>query len=129
MSYVFSWEVPERVGYFDLGEVYSLEDASDLKVQMLELLERSTMPLHIMFDICTLKHFPMRMNAETWEMAEWMRHPKLGWLIIINSSTNPMAHFLVSAVGKAVGVKTRFVKSREDAHTTVIRMDQSVSAA
>ena len=129
MSYMFLWEVPERVGYFDLGEVYSLEDANLLNDQMLEMLNHTTRPLHIMFDIGTLKRFPMRMNAETWEMAEWMRHPNLGWLIIINKNTNPMAHFMVSAVGKTIGVKTRFVKSRDEAHETVFRMDQSLSAA
>ena len=129
MSYMFLWEVPERVGYFDLGEVYSLEDANLLNDQMLQMLNRAAMPLHIMFDIGTLKRFPMRMNAETWEMAEWMRHPKLGWLIVINKNTNPMAHFMVSAVGKTIGVKTRFVKSRDEAHEIVFRMDQSLSAA
>ncbi len=129
MSYTFSWEVPCRVGYFDLGQVYSLEDADHLKVQMLEMLEQSTEPLHIMIDICALKQFPLRMNAETWAMAEWMRHPKLGWLLIINKETNPMAHFLVSAVGKTIGVKTRFVKSHEEAHETIVRLDLSLSAA
>ena len=128
MAYVFKWEVPDRVGYFDLGEVYSLEDANHLKVQMLEMLEHSTLPLHIMFDISTLKHFPMRMNADIWAMAEWMRHPKLGWLIVISKTTNPMANFMVSAVGKAVGVKTRFVKLREEALESLIRMDLSLSA-
>ena len=129
MTYTFSWEVPDRVGYFDLGEIYSLEDASRLKVQMLEMLGHSVMPLHIMIDICTLKHFPMRMNSETWALAEWLRYPNLGWLIIINKGTNPMANFMVSAVGKAIGVKTRFVKSREEAHDIIFRMDLSLSAA
>ncbi len=129
MAYTFAWEVPDRVGYFDLGESYSLEDANRLRVQMLEMLEHSTQPLHVMINICELKQFPMRMNAETWAMAEWMRHPKLGWLLVINKDANPMAHFLVSAVGKTIGVKTRFVKSREDAHETVFRMDLSLSAA
>jgi len=128
MTYVFRWEVPDRVGCFDLGETYSLEDANLLKVQMLEMLAHSTLPLHILFDIGSLKHFPMRMNSETWAMAEWMRHPKLGWLIVINRDINPMANFMVSAVGKAIGVKTRFVKSREEALETVIRMDLSLSA-
>jgi len=129
MTYTFSWEVPDRVGFFDFGETYSLEDADHLKVKMLEMLEHSTQPLHIMIDIGALKHFPMRMNAETWAMAEWMRHPKLGWMLIINNTTNPMANFMVSVVGKAVGVKTRFVKSREEAHETIFRMDLSLPAA
>ena len=128
MSYVFKWQVPDRVVYFDLGETYSLEDANHLKVQMLEMLGHSTMTLHIMFDISTLKNFPKRMNAETWAMAEWMRHPKLGWLLVINKDTNPMANFMVSAVGKAIGVKTRFVKSRDEALATVVRIDLSLSA-
>ena len=129
MTYTFSWEVPDRVGFFDFSETYSLEDADHLKVKMLEMLEHSTQPLHIMIDIGALKHFPMRMNAETWAMAEWMRHPKLGWMLIINNTTNPMANFMVSVVGKAVGVKTRFVKSREEAHETIFRMDLSLPAA
>jgi hypothetical protein len=129
MSYTFTWEVPNRVGCFDLGEVYSLEDATHLKVQMLEMLEQATQPLHIMIEIGKLKKFPMRMNSETWAMAEWMRHPQLGWLIVINNDTNPMAHFMVSAVGKAIGVKTRFVKSHEEARETILRIDLSLPAA
>ena len=128
MTYVFEWGVPDRVGCFDLGEIYSLEDANHLKVQMLEMLEHATLPLHIMFDISTLKQFPKRMNAETWAMAEWMRHPKLGWLIVINKDTNPMANFLVSAVGKTIGVKTRFVKSPEEALEILARTDMTLSA-
>lgn len=129
MACEFRWEVPERVGIYDLGETYSLEDADHLKLQMLEMLGHASQPVHIMFDICTLKHFPMRMNSETWSMAEWMRHPKLGWLIIVNNGINPMANFMVTAVGKAIGVKTRFVKTREEAMEILLRIDQTLKAA
>jgi len=126
MSYTFSWEVPDRVGYFDFGETYSLEDADHLNTQLLEMLNRSSQPLHVMVDITVLEHFPLRMNENIWAMAGWMRHSKLGWLFIINQGRNPMANLLVSAVGKTIGVKTRFVKSREEAHEAVIRLDLSL---
>lgn len=129
MPYAFTWEIADRVGYFDLGETYSLDDANQLKTQMLTLLENATHPLHIIIDICILKQYPMRMDANTWAMAEWMRHPKLGWLILIDKGSNPMAHFLVTAVGKSVGVKTRFVKSREEARESVCRLDLTLPTA
>jgi len=129
MACEFKWEIPERVGIYDLGEIYSFEDAIQLKSQMLNLLEHSALPLHIMIDICQLKEFPKRMNAETWAMAEWMRHSKLGWLIIINNGINPMANFLVTSVGKVIGVNTRFVKTHEEAMEILLRMDQTLKAA
>jgi len=128
MSYSFNWEILDRVGYFTMGETYSMEDAGHLNSQILEMLEHSRQPFHIMIDIANLRHYPMRMNEETWAMAAWLRHERLGWLIIINSGTNPMANFMVSVVGKTIGVKTRFVKSREEAIDTLHRMDLTLQA-
>jgi len=129
MSYSFNWEVPDRVGYFSFGETYSMEDAAHLNSQILEMLDHSTQSLHIMIDIANLKHYPIRMNEETWSMTTWLRHQRLGWLIIINQGTNPMANFMVSTVGKTIGVKTRFVKTPEEAIETLHRMDLTLSAA
>ncbi len=129
MSYTFDWLIPNRVVNFGLGETYTIEDAGHLNTQMLELLNQSTQPLHMLVDLTILRHYPLRITEEVWSITQCLRHAKMGWMLVINNGANPMAHFIASVVSKTTGVKMRFVKSREEALETLHRMDLSLQAA
>ena len=129
MSYTFDWQVPDRVVLFTLGETYTLEDAGLLNKQMLELLNKSEHPLHMMVDLNGMRHYPKRVTEEVWSITQCLRHPKLGWMLVVNTGTNPMAHLIASVVGKTTGVKMRFVKSQSEALETLHRMDLTLEPA
>jgi hypothetical protein len=129
MSYSFGWQVPERVVLFTLGEIYTLEDAGLLNKQMLELLENSTQPLHMLVDLNQLRQYPKRVTEEVWSITKCLRHQQMGWMVIINDGANPMAHLIATVVGKTTGVKMRFVKSPDEAVETLHRMDLTLQPA
>ena len=129
MSYTFDWQIPNRVINFELGETYTIEDAGRLNAQMLEMLNQSTQPLHMLVDLTILRHYPLRITEEVWAITQCLRHPQIGWMLAINNGANPMAHFIATVVGKTTGVKMRFVKSREEAIETLHRMDLTLKTA
>lgn len=129
MSYSFDWLIPERVVNFSLGETYTLEDAGQLNAQMLELLNQSTRPLHMLVDLTVLRHYPLRVTEEVWSITQCLRHAQMGWMLVINHGANPMAHFIATVVSKTTGVKMRFVKSREEALEILHRMDLTLQVA
>src|SRR5258706_3845383 len=129
MSYSFDWQVSERVVLFTLGETYTLEDAGLLNKQMLELLDKSTQPLHMLVDLTNMRHYPKRVTEEVWSITKCLRHKQMAWMLVINHAVNPMAHFIASVVGKTTGVKMRFVKSKGEALETLHRMDLTLQTA
>lgn len=129
MSYTFNWLVTNRVVNFSLGETYTLEDAGQLNTQMLDLLNHSTQPLHMLVDLTILRHYPLRVTEEVWSITQCLRHPQMGWMLVINHGANPMAHFIATVVSKTTGVKMRFVKSREEAMEILHRMDLTLQVA
>jgi len=129
MSYTFDWLVANRVVVFSLGETYTLEDAGQLNTQMLNLLNQSTQPLHMLVDLTNLRHYPLRVSEEVWSITQCLRHAQMGWMLVINHGANPMAHFIATVVSKTTGVKMRFVKSREEAMEILQRMDLTLQAA
>lgn len=129
MSYTFNWLVTNRVVNFSLGETYTLEDAGQLNTQMLDLLNHSTQPLHMLVDLTILRHYPLRVTEEVWSITQCLRHSQMGWMLVINHGANPMAHFIATVVSKTTGVKMRFVKSREEAMEILHRMDLTLQVA
>jgi hypothetical protein len=123
MSYSFEWKTPGRVVLFTLGESYKLEDAGRLNQQMLEMLDQSTQPLHMLVDLTMMRYFPLRVTDEVWAITKCLGHPQMGWMLPINRGTNPMAHFIASVVGRTTGVKMRFVRTIDEAIETLHRMD------
>ncbi len=129
MSYTSEWQIPDRVILFQLGDTYTLEDAGRLNSHMLNLLNQSTQLLHMLVDLVELRHYPLRLTEEVWAITLCLRHPQMGWLMVVNNGTNPMALFIASVVSKTTGVKMRFVKSQEEAMEILRRMDLTLQAA
>ena len=129
MSYTFDWQISDRVVLFILGETYTLEDAGLLNKQMLELLGKSEQSLHMLVDLTNTRHYPKRVTEEVWSITQCLRHPKMGWMLVVNNGVNPMAHLIASVVGKTTGVKMRFVKSRDEGIEILLRMDLTLQAA
>jgi len=129
MSYSFDWQVPERVVLFTLGETYTLEDAGLLNKQMLDVLDKSSQPLHMLVDLTNMRQYPKRVTEEVWSITKCLRHKEMGWMLVINNGVNPMAHFIATVVGKTTGVKMRFVKSKDEALETLHRMDLTLQTA
>lgn len=129
MSYTSEWQIANRVILFQLGAAYTLQDAECLNSRMLTLLNQSTQPLHMLIDLLETQHYPLNISEEVWAITLCLRHPQLGWLLVINNGTNPMASFIASVVNKTTGVKMRFVKSKEEAMEILHRMDLTLQVA
>ncbi len=96
---------------------------------MLPLLNEADQPIHLIIDLTLTHHFPMRLNDKVWAGTEYMRHPMMGWLMVINQGSNPLLHMLMSVVGKTTGVKVRFVSNFDEAVSSLHKLDLTLQAA
>ncbi len=129
MSYTLDWYVPNRIAVVRIAETLTLEDGYAQNSYMLPLLNEADQPMHLIIDLTVTRHFPMRLNENVWAGTEYMRHPMMGWLMIINQGSNPLLHMLMSVVGKTTGVKVRFVNSFDEALTSLNKLDLTLQAA
>ena len=129
MAYTLDWFVPNRIAVVKIAETLTLEDGYAQNSFMLPVLAAADQPIHLIIDLTLTRHFPMRLNEKVWEGTEYMRHPMMGWLIVINQGSNPFLHMLMSVVGKTTGVKLRFVNSLDEAMSSLRKLDLTVQAA
>src|SRR5690349_20516887 len=100
MAYTLNWHLPNRLGIVQIGETLTVEDNDAQNSYMLPVLDMADQPIHLIIDLTQTKHFPMRLNESVWAGTQYMRHPMMGWLMIINRGSNPLLHMLMSVVGK-----------------------------
>jgi len=128
MAYTLDWFVPNRIAVAKVGETLTLEDGYTQNSYMLPLLASADQPIHLVLDLTLTRHFPMRLNENVLAGTEYMRHPMMGWLIVVNQGSNPFLHLLVSVVGKTTGVNLRFVNSFDEALSSLHKLDLTLQA-
>jgi hypothetical protein len=129
MSYTINWHIPNRVAIVQIEETLTLEDGYAQNSYMMPLLNEADQPIHMIIDLTLTRKFPMRLDENVWAGTQYMRHPMMGWLMIINRGSNPLLHMLMSVVGKTTGVKVRFVDSFDEALTSLQKLDLTLKAA
>jgi hypothetical protein len=123
MPYKLSWFIPGRVIDMTLPEIAtdgSVFEALDTEINA--MLDSGTAPVHVMIDVRTMKEFP---SATIAMKMKYYKHPKVGRLVIIGLSTNPMLRFLAGLVGRGVGVQIKDMSTREEAEAYIATLEHA----
>lgn len=95
----------------------------DLSNQYLNLATRS---IHIISDAHDLVKFPTNALSALRATESWLRHPNMGWAILINKNANPMLDFLLAVVTKVVKLKYRKATTPEEALSLLRTLDPTL---
>ena len=123
MAYTFDWHTPDRLAVIRIGETLTLEESQAQNDFMLPILAAATQPIHLIIDLTLTHNFPVRLNDKVLASTEYLRHPMLGWVMLINQGANPLLHMVVGVAGKTMGAKLRFVKSFDEALVSLHKLD------
>ena len=116
-----SWLAPERVVEIMLPEVIdnAFIDAVDPEVNA--MLEMASQPVHILVDTRHIKKYP---SAQTSMKLSYYKHPRMGVLVMIGLTANPVLRFLGSLVARGAGIKIKDFSTRDEALAYLKAMEQ-----
>lgn len=127
MPYQLSWY---RENYIVLATVSGDFSLAELEAYGNELsqhyLEGAQTPIHVISDVSAMKKFPTHALTAIRTSESWLRHPKLGWVILIDKNSNPMLRFLLATVTQVVKLKYRMVATPEEALSLLYNLDPAL---
>lgn len=127
MSYVLSWNQPGRIAYVRFNGDLSGDELTEFSENFTaHYLNPATLKVHLISDIRAMGKFPTRMGAVRQATELFLRHEKMGVLVVIGSM-HPLTKFLISIVTQIVGNEYRLVDTEEEALATLYKFDQSLS--
>jgi hypothetical protein len=88
-----------------------------------QYLDHAAHPIHIISDVSQMEKFPTQVWTAIRATEPWLRHRRLGWIILLKHRSNPMLRFLLSTVNQVVGVRFHVVETAEEAYTLLQQLD------
>jgi hypothetical protein len=125
MEYGFEWYIPSRVLILKVSGDISLEDLARFNQSMIGYLEEGTAPVHLISTAGDIGHVPTNLMLIK-ETVSYLRHPHMGWTIVVQEKANAIAGFILSVATQATGMKMRLVKNVPDGLETLRRIDPSI---
>jgi len=127
MPYRLSWYQKNRIVLAVMTGVYTVEEMQARNQELIDqYLERGQAPIHLISDARDMRQFPTSMIKVQQINESWLRHPNLGWTVIVGNG-NILLNFLAAAITKAMGVKHRTVATHEEAIETLKKMDTTLN--
>jgi hypothetical protein len=112
MTYKLSWLVPGRLIELTPPDIYSDETIQNLDIDMKALFDTASQPVHILIDAGAMKTYPSALESMK---LTYYRHPRMGRLLVVGLTKNPLLRFLGSVVGRGVGIQIKDFATREEA--------------
>lgn len=109
---LMEWLVPQRVALTTVPGHLSAPALQDIDEWLLTHLAAATAPLHVIGDARQLQRYPplhAHLNQKS------VRHPRVGWLVMIEARYDPVRWFVMSTMVRAARVPLRFTYSPEEA--------------
>jgi hypothetical protein len=129
MPYTLEWYQPQRIILFKLVGKMSEEEVEQSSHNLYhDFLEPGQAPVHILYDSTDLTDYPRNLILVRHAATKYMKHPKLGWLIIYGPD-NLTLRFLGKVVSQIMRVQFRYVSTKEDALEILHRIDLSTDRA
>ena len=125
MAYETKWLLPGRVIYMANRGAITVEELQDESLRLIELLEEGEGPLvHLLTDVTELGEFPISVGVLNRASIDALRHPKMGWLLVITD--NRMLKYLGSMVTGLSGVRYRAFTSVDEALAFLNEVDSTL---
>jgi hypothetical protein len=119
VSYTFEWLVQDRVLKVLLPFAFDDGEAQKFDTDVLVYLDQASQPIHLVLDVRQVKTHPSMKTFFGWKH---LKHPNLGYTMMIGMASNPVVRFMAGIVVKAVGVHLKDVESDDEAlaHLAII---------
>jgi len=128
MAYEITWTQQGRIAQAKIVDSISIEELEAYGQTLIDdYLEAGQAPVHIISDARQMTHFPTNMLKIKQLTQTWLKHPNMGWAIVIGK-TNPMLNFLAATITQVIGVKYRMVATPEEALAILRSFDPSLIA-
>jgi hypothetical protein len=127
MSYRLSWYHENHVVYAAVSGNFTVAEFEAYGEELIEqYLDGASHPIHIISDVSRMEKFPTQVWTAIRTTEPWLRHPHLGWIILLKPSSNPMLRFLLSAVNQVVGIRYHVVETADEAYMLLQQLDETL---
>jgi hypothetical protein len=125
MPFTTQWLQENRIIRTQLVGKLSEQEAREMSEAHANFLDKGTAPIHLVVDVTKLDSIPINLRQNT-SMGEYLRHPSLGWTVLVGGST--LVNFMVSVLGQVFHMKQARRESVEEAITFLAMQDETVAA-
>lgn len=130
MSYEIKWYVPQRVIFVDNHDSLTADQLKNFVADITSgFLDGNEGPIHVISDLTKMSTFPTQLGQVNTMAKDFMGHPNMGALVLINTSNNPLVRFIGSVVSQITGVEFYIVKDFDDAVERLKRLDPNLDFA
>ncbi len=119
----------QKVGWLVEGRVIHIDVAGDYEIEMVRrvvaaakpLVDASTAPMHVIWDVSRLTNMTRDLREPINEMHVVRYHPKIGWITLITRDV--MLRFAGQIVSRFLGANYRAVTSFDEAVATLCEIE------
>ncbi|MEP7293153.1 MAG: hypothetical protein ABI835_15325 [Chloroflexota bacterium] len=123
MPFTSAWIEPNRIIRTELSGKLSDQEAKEMSDAHATFLDAGTAPIHLIVDVTRLDAIPINLRQNT-SMGEYLRHPSLGWTVLVGGST--LVNFMVSVLGQVFHMKQARRDSTPDALAFLAAQDETL---
>jgi hypothetical protein len=116
-----SWLVPGRAISIVLPIVCDDNFVNDFDTRVLAILDAAAEPIHLFVDVREVRTYP---STQSMFHLTYLKHPKMGRLITIGATNNPIARFLARLFSGAMKVQLRDFSTMEEARAYLLSVEK-----
>ena len=94
-----------------------------IQTDLIRLMDESTTPVHLIFDVCELEQFPPLIE---FIRSPYITHPQKGQIIVIGLSEKPLFRILVNSLVTGLRLRVQRVDSLIEAQAVLRQHDRSL---
>jgi hypothetical protein len=120
-----TWLIEGRVIETALSGTLTIEELQEYCTLLSQHLDTGVAPLiHVICDATQLEKFPLSLDVMNNTFKDTMRHPRIGWSIVITS--NRAISFFSSMIIQIAKARFRIFKTREEGLKFLSEMDSTL---
>ena len=128
MTVTIQWFLENRVIYMETPGKLLLEEVGETSNTIINMIDNSDAPLvHVVINEIDLESFPKSLKAFN-DAVSFLRHPRIGWLIIY-PSTNQFAKFMSGMVAGIAKVRFRRLETLDESLAFLTSMDSTLPSS
>ena len=102
-----------------------MEEARESVAELTARLDVGEAPIHYVADLRDNEKIPTTNIREFQELASFVNHPKLGWIVVVRRN-NPTMSFVFTLVAKLTRVRYRSVEEPQEAVAFLSNIDSTL---
>ena len=125
MPHHYEWLLPKRVIFCYVSGTQDMAEGRESLGKLMGHLDAGEAPTHYVADLRDNQKLPTTNIREFQELASFVRHPNLGWIVVIGRG-NPTINYVLSVVAKLTRVRYRSVDTPQEAIAFLSTIDPTL---